>query len=289
MLMQFLNKTGAMRATCPTLGRKSIPAFMRPPAKDPRSSEQYVFAAARNLLINRMRHGQVVPIEAASDLEALEIAADAPGPEQFAIARDELRHLQAALDRLPPRAREVILLRRVEGCRGPKSRSEWGSPKERYLQHLEHAIRALGRNPGRRSAFGSEDTMNDPQNIEAERHSGFAAREFGDWNDAVDQEFQAWINQTVLHRVAYLRLEEGWLRTERLAALKSARIQSSFISRRTVHPALDYIWSSGRRADIDRYSWRHGENLFSEGERTIIRRRWAAAKFSPCSMVRMSN
>lgn len=62
--------------------------------------------------------------------------------------------------------------------------------------------------------------MSDPQNIEAAAAQWIRRREFGDWNDAVEQEFQAWINQTVLHRVAYLRLEEGWLRTERLAALK---------------------------------------------------------------------
>ena len=80
----------------------------------PDRPKQFVFATARNLLIDRVRQGNVVPIEAASDLEALEVAADAPGPEHIAIARDDLRHLQSAIDRLPPRAREVILLRYYE-------------------------------------------------------------------------------------------------------------------------------------------------------------------------------
>ena len=36
--------------------------------------EQFVFATARNLLIDRVRREQVVPIEAVADLDALEIA-----------------------------------------------------------------------------------------------------------------------------------------------------------------------------------------------------------------------
>jgi RNA polymerase sigma-70 factor (ECF subfamily) len=84
-----------------------------------------------------------VPIEAASDLEALEIAADVAGPEQSAIARDELRHLQSALDRLPPRAREVILLRRVEGLSRPEIAQRMGIAEGTVSQHLEQGLRAL--------------------------------------------------------------------------------------------------------------------------------------------------
>ncbi len=144
MLMQFLQQNWRNASDVPDL-RQEVYSRVYEAAceKIPDRPKQYVFAAARNLLINRMRHGQVVPIEAASDLEALEIAADAPGPEQFAIARDELRHLQAALDRLPPRAREVILLRRVEGLSRPEIAQRMGITEGTVSQHLEHAIRAL--------------------------------------------------------------------------------------------------------------------------------------------------
>jgi RNA polymerase sigma factor (sigma-70 family) len=81
----------------------------------PEKAKQFVFATARNLLIDRVRRSQIIPIEAASDLEALEIAVDSPGPERIVAARDELRHLQSALDRLPPRQRKAIVLQRVEG------------------------------------------------------------------------------------------------------------------------------------------------------------------------------
>jgi RNA polymerase sigma-70 factor (ECF subfamily) len=109
----------------------------------PERPKQFVFATARNLLIDRVRHGNVVPIEAASDLEALEIAADAPGPEHTAIARDDLRHLQSAIDRLPPRAREVILLRRIHGLSRAEIAQRMGVAEGTVSQHLAYAVRLL--------------------------------------------------------------------------------------------------------------------------------------------------
>jgi RNA polymerase sigma-70 factor (ECF subfamily) len=66
-------------------------------------------------LISRVREQQIVPIEAVADLDALDVAIDMPGPDRSAIARDELRRLQQAIDKLPPRLREALILRRVEG------------------------------------------------------------------------------------------------------------------------------------------------------------------------------
>ena len=57
----------------------------------PTHPRQFVFTTARNLLINRIRDAQVVPFEAVSDIEALNIAIDTPGPDRSMLARDELR------------------------------------------------------------------------------------------------------------------------------------------------------------------------------------------------------
>jgi len=62
--------------------------------------------------------------------------------------------------------------------------------------------------------------MSDPQTIEAAAAQWVRRKEFGDWNDAAENELHVWLDASVLHRVAYLRLEEGWKRTERLAALR---------------------------------------------------------------------
>lgn len=55
--------------------------------------------------------------------------------------------------------------------------------------------------------------------IEEQAARWIRRKEFGDWDEATMRACEAWLAQSVLHRVAYLRLEEGWKRTERLAAL----------------------------------------------------------------------
>lgn len=86
----------------------------------PDNAEHFLFVCARNLLVDRMRHEQVVPMEAFADLDVLGVAADAPDADRQMIEKEELRRLEAALDRLPPRTREAVRLAYFEGL----SRSE---------------------------------------------------------------------------------------------------------------------------------------------------------------------
>jgi len=80
----------------------------------PDRAKPFVFTTARNMLISRVRTRHVVPIEAVADLDALGIAIDVPGPDRSMIARDELRRLRDAIDRLPPHCRDVVIMRRID-------------------------------------------------------------------------------------------------------------------------------------------------------------------------------
>ena len=111
--------------------------------KIPDRPKQFVFATARNLLIDRVRQEHVIPIEAAADLEALEIAADTPGPERILSSRDDLRRLQAALDRLPLRAREAVILGRIEGLSRREIAQRMGIGEGTVAQYLARGIREL--------------------------------------------------------------------------------------------------------------------------------------------------
>lgn len=111
--------------------------------KFPEKPRQYLFATARNILIKRVQHERVVPIEAVADLEALNLAGDAPDVERIILAGEELRRLQAALDRLPPRARETILLSRIEGLSRGEIASRMGIGEASVSQYLSQGIRAL--------------------------------------------------------------------------------------------------------------------------------------------------
>jgi RNA polymerase sigma factor (sigma-70 family) len=109
----------------------------------PQAAKPFLFTTARNLLISRMRREQVVPIEAVSDVEALETAIDEPGPDRAAIARDELRRLQTAVDKLPPRAREAFMLRQVDGLSGAEIAQRMGVAEVTVKFHLKEASRIL--------------------------------------------------------------------------------------------------------------------------------------------------
>ena len=103
----------------------------------------FVFTTARNLLIDRVRREQIIPIEAVSDLDALNVAMDAPGPERSAMARDELRRVQAALDYLPPRCRQAVVLRQVEGLSRKEIANRMGIGEETVKEYLAEGVVAL--------------------------------------------------------------------------------------------------------------------------------------------------
>jgi RNA polymerase sigma factor (sigma-70 family) len=113
--------------------QKQIPERIKP----------FLFTIARNLLITRVRDENVVPIEAVADLETLGIAADEPGPDRNVIARDALRRLQAALDRLPKRCREAIVLRKVDGLSIREIAQRMGVAEKTVKRHLTDGVRAL--------------------------------------------------------------------------------------------------------------------------------------------------
>ncbi|HVZ69104.1 MAG TPA: RNA polymerase sigma factor [Rhizomicrobium sp.] len=109
----------------------------------PERPKQFLFATARNLLINRVRHAQVVPIEAVSDLEALESASETPGPDRVVQARDELRLLQIALDKLPPRWRTAVMLQRIDGLSRKQIAERMGVTESTAAKYLADGICAL--------------------------------------------------------------------------------------------------------------------------------------------------
>jgi RNA polymerase sigma-70 factor (ECF subfamily) len=111
--------------------------------KIPHPVRPFLLATARNLVIDRARRNQVVSIEAVVDLAELEIAADDPGPERSIAARQELRRLQAALDRLPPRCREALTLRKVEGLQRKEIARRMGISEPTVAKHLAAGMYVL--------------------------------------------------------------------------------------------------------------------------------------------------
>ena len=81
----------------------------------PSAPKSFLFTTARNLMADRLRRNRVVSIETVGDFESLNVLVDEVTPERWSSGRQTLKRLAEAFDRLPPRCREVVWLRRVEG------------------------------------------------------------------------------------------------------------------------------------------------------------------------------
>jgi RNA polymerase sigma-70 factor (ECF subfamily) len=143
-LMQFLQHNWRNKADIADLRQDVyVQVFDAAHTKIPDNAKAFVFQTARNLLINRLKREHIVPIEAVADVEALNATIETPGPERNTIARDELRRLQAALDRLPPRCREAVVLGRIEGLSGREIAARMGITEQAVSAHLINGVRAL--------------------------------------------------------------------------------------------------------------------------------------------------
>jgi transmembrane sensor len=74
--------------------------------------------------------------------------------------------------------------------------------------------------------------------IEVRASEWIERRDFGAWNDADAKELENWLDQSPAHRVAFLRLDFEWRRTERLAALRPIKPQASEVPAGKWHRSL---------------------------------------------------
>ena len=116
MLTRFLRRNWRNEAEISDL-RQEVYARLYEAAQRERPAlvKPFLFQVARNLIIDRLRRQSVVSLESMADFEWLNVSDDEPSSEAYVAARQELRLLQAALDELPPRCRQVVLMRKVEG------------------------------------------------------------------------------------------------------------------------------------------------------------------------------
>jgi RNA polymerase sigma-70 factor (ECF subfamily) len=109
----------------------------------PHPAKPFVLAVARNLLIDRVRREHIVSIEAVENLDALNIATDDPGPDQNLMAREELRRLQLALDKLPRRLRAPVVMRKIDGLSRREIAQRLGVSEKTVEKQLTQGVRAL--------------------------------------------------------------------------------------------------------------------------------------------------
>jgi RNA polymerase sigma factor (sigma-70 family) len=143
-LMQFLRHSRRSQSDVEDLCQDVYVRVYEAVCKEiPKAAKPFLFTVARNLLVAHVRRDAIVSIETVADLESLGLAADEPGPDRSAIARQELRRLQSALDRLPLRCREAVVLSKIEGLSRREVAARMGIADATVSMHLTDGMYAL--------------------------------------------------------------------------------------------------------------------------------------------------
>ena len=126
----------------------------------PAAPKAILFTAARHLMTDRARRSRVVSIEPVGDFEPSNVyLIDEVTPERWMGARQALKRLAEALDRLPDRCREVVWLRRVEELPQKDVARRLGISGKTVEKHLAKGMRLIADHLyGGRSMPGHEGT-----------------------------------------------------------------------------------------------------------------------------------
>jgi RNA polymerase sigma-70 factor (ECF subfamily) len=80
-----------------------------------RSAKSFLFKIARHLAIDSLRHGARNPIDSVADFAQLAVLDTRPDAAEAAVTSEELELLLDAIESLPARCREIVILRKLRG------------------------------------------------------------------------------------------------------------------------------------------------------------------------------
>lgn len=103
----------------------------------------FTIRIVRNLAIDRFRRADVVRIDQSAILQTLDIADQHPTPDVVAMDRSELRQIVAIMQDMPPRMREAMYLRRIEGLPPAEVAERMNVSVSTVETHLVKALRLL--------------------------------------------------------------------------------------------------------------------------------------------------
>jgi RNA polymerase sigma-70 factor (ECF subfamily) len=107
------------------------------------SGRGYFFATARTMLLDRIRRERIVRIDSMTEMEALTLADDDPGPERRVSARLELERVRRLIAGLPDRCREIFELRRIQGVPQREIAERLGIPEHTVEAHAVRGLKLL--------------------------------------------------------------------------------------------------------------------------------------------------
>jgi RNA polymerase sigma-70 factor (ECF subfamily) len=123
-------------------------------SRRPAPAWPYVYMVARNLVVDRLRRAQVVPIELLADPESLGAEGEEIPADRALAAKQDLGRLMAAIDALPDRCREVVRMRKLEGASQREVAQRLGIAEHTVEKQVSKGLRRLAE-----ALFGDPDLI----------------------------------------------------------------------------------------------------------------------------------
>ena len=79
------------------------------------SAKAYLFKVARHVALDLVRREKISPISSVTALADLSVLDNRPGVVETTCSREEIVLLAHAIDKLPARCREIVILRKIKG------------------------------------------------------------------------------------------------------------------------------------------------------------------------------
>jgi RNA polymerase sigma factor (sigma-70 family) len=143
-LMRYLRRAWSTAADIPDLRQEAYARVYESAARSlPRNPKAFLFATARNLMVDRLRRERIVSIDYTQDLASLNVLVDELSPDRRLSARQELQRLSDAFGGLSEMARSVIWLRRVEGLSQRETAERLGIQEGALESHMGRGLRIM--------------------------------------------------------------------------------------------------------------------------------------------------
>jgi RNA polymerase sigma-70 factor (ECF subfamily) len=133
----------------------------------PRYPKAFLFATARNLMTDRIRHDRVIPIDLLMEADASNVLKDELSPERNVSGIQHLMRLTQAFETLPDRCREVVWLRKIEDVSQKQIAQRMGIAEATVEAHLLRGMKMLMR---RFTGADTDETNARTSTGEHERH-----------------------------------------------------------------------------------------------------------------------
>jgi RNA polymerase sigma factor (sigma-70 family) len=109
----------------------------------PGNTRQFLFTVARNHVINSAKRARIVSFDLVADLETVRLDVGMFEAERHLESREALRRVIAGLEKLSPRVRQVVELRKIEGLSIKETAERLGIGRDAVNHQLLMGMKAL--------------------------------------------------------------------------------------------------------------------------------------------------